>query len=67
MQRNYTTLIVTLLGALKVVLSLVGIEIPDEHIDAIANGIGALLIVAGIVMQHVKKPKVADVEPSLPK
>lgn len=68
MTRNYATMILPLLGALKVVLAtLFGIEIPDQHFEAIANGIGALLIVVGIIMAHIKHPKVPDVQPSLPK
>lgn len=68
MNRNYVSLTIALLGALKLILAaFFGIEIPEAYIDAIANGVGAALTVAGIVMLHVKQPRVPDVEPSLPK
>jgi uncharacterized membrane protein len=51
-------MIVALLGAIKVLLaSFFGIEIPNDIIEAIANGVGAVVLLIGIVKTHIKKPK----------
>lgn len=49
--KTYTALIVSLLGAFKMVLStLLGIEIPDATIEDLANGLSAILVIVGILM-----------------
>lgn len=55
-QVNWITLIVALLGALKLILQPFGIEITDEHINAIANGAAAVVTVGGVIYHHMKKP-----------
>lgn len=53
-KRNYVSIIVALLGAVKIILAGFGIDIPDETFDTIANGIAALATVVGIIMSHRK-------------
>lgn len=60
---NWTTLIVALLGAIKLILQPFGIEIEDEHINAIANGIAALLTVVGVILSHRKQEPAAQTIP----
>jgi hypothetical protein len=56
MNRNYATIIVTLLGSLKLALEGFGYNIIDNgQINDIANGVSAVLTVAGVVMTHLKK------------
>lgn len=57
MQTNWTTLLIALLGALKLILQPFGIEISDEHINAIVNGAAAVVTVGGVIYHHMKKPK----------
>ncbi|UJF36617.1 hypothetical protein [Paenibacillus hexagrammi] len=57
MQRNYLTLVLSLIGALKLILSMVGIEITEGEVDAVTNLVAALFTVGGIVMTHVKTVK----------
>lgn len=54
MQINYVSLIVALLGALKLILEPYGITIEDEQINQIANGAAALITVIGVVLSHRK-------------
>lgn len=59
-QRNVATIVVSLLGAAKLVLESFGISVIDNsQIDEIANGVSALVTVAGVVMTHIK-PKSTD-------
>jgi uncharacterized membrane protein len=52
------TMIVALLGAFKILAEqLFGVSIPNETIDTIANGLGAVVVVVGIFMTHTKEPK----------
>ncbi|UUZ85697.1 hypothetical protein LJK88_20645 [Paenibacillus sp. P26] len=41
-------------GAAKIVPDNFGIAIPDEAVNQIAGGIGAMLVVIGIFMDHGK-------------
>jgi uncharacterized membrane protein len=52
---NWVTLIVSLLGAIKLVLQMFGIQIPDQNINEIANGAAALVNIVGIIMSHRKE------------
>jgi uncharacterized membrane protein len=42
-----------LFGGLKLILQANGIEIPDETINSIANGLGGIFGLVGIVKDHV--------------
>jgi uncharacterized membrane protein len=54
--KNVYTLTIALLGAMKLVLQSFGISIiDDQQIDAIANGVAAIVTIAGVVMTHLKK------------
>ncbi|MDF2958420.1 MAG: hypothetical protein K0S39_155 [Paenibacillus sp.] len=46
--------ILGILGALKLALNSIGIDIPDETINQLANGISSVLVVIGIFMNHSK-------------
>jgi len=45
---------VAILGALKLLLDAGGIQIPDDKVNEIANGIAAVLAVVGMWMDHSK-------------
>lgn len=51
---NWATLVPCLLGAVKLILQPMGINIPDQNLNEIANGIAALATVIGIVYSHRK-------------
>ncbi|KPV45582.1 hypothetical protein [Alicyclobacillus ferrooxydans] len=54
--RNLATLLIAVLGAVKLILQAFGIDIiTSQQIDAIANGVAALITVAGVIMTHLKK------------
>lgn len=57
---NWVTLIVALLGAVKLILQPFGIEITEQHINDIANGAAALVTVWGVVYSHVKQTTGGD-------
>lgn len=44
-----------ILGAFKLLLDVVGISIPGDKIDSIANGIASVLVVIGIIIDHGQK------------
>lgn len=48
--------ILGILGAAKLALGSFGIDIPDTLINDISNGVSAILVVAGIIVDH-GKPK----------
>ncbi|MBP1156065.1 MULTISPECIES: hypothetical protein [unclassified Paenibacillus] len=48
-------LILGVLGAVKLALDSMGMNIPDETINEIANGISAVLVVISIFMDHGKE------------
>ncbi len=48
--------ILGILGAAKLALGSFGIDIPGTLINDIANGVSAILVVAGIIVDH-GKPK----------
>ncbi|MDD9268034.1 hypothetical protein ACFPES_13430 [Paenibacillus sp. GCM10023248] len=55
MKLNYYTLSLGLLGAAKLILDAYGVNIiEDDDINAIANGVAALLSVVGIYTNHQK-------------
>jgi len=55
---NVVTLIIAILGALKLVLEAAGYDIiTDQNINDIANGIAALVTVVGVVINHFQHPK----------
>lgn len=47
-------LIIGILGAAKLLLDSAGIQIPDETINDLANGISAVLVVISIFVDHGK-------------
>lgn len=52
---NIVSLVVALLGAAKLVLNAFGLDIiTDQNINDIANGIAAIVTIAGVVMSHRK-------------
>lgn len=53
-QINYVTLLTAILGACKLILQPMGIEIPDAQLNAIVNGAAAILTIVGIFMNHRK-------------
>lgn len=56
-QINIITIIVAVLGAVKIVLQAFGIDVvTDEQINQIANGIASIVTIFGVVMSH-RKPK----------
>lgn len=56
-QINYITVLVAVLGAVKIVLQAFGIDVvTDQMINDIANGVAALVTIFGVVMSH-RKPK----------
>ena len=57
MQINWVTLIVAILGALKLIGEPFGITIEDEQINAISNGLAALITIIGVVLSHRKPQK----------
>ena len=47
-----------ILGAIKIVLDTVGIQIIDnQKIDALSNGISAAVVLVGVFVDHGAKPK----------
>ncbi|MNY77120.1 hypothetical protein D3C86_2169250 [compost metagenome] len=57
---NWFTLILSLLGALKLILQPFGVEIPDDNFNEIANGAAGLAALIGIFLSH-KKVEVPNV------
>ena len=59
---NYYTIIPSLVAGLKLSLQAFGIEIPDELINAIFNGLAAILMIAGVIYNHYShSPKKEEV------
>jgi uncharacterized membrane protein len=54
-QVNWTTLVPGLISAAKLVLQSFGIDIPDEHINAIVNGAAAVGAIIAIFLSHKKQ------------
>lgn len=53
---NYVTLIIAILGAVKLVLQAFGIDvITDDMIDKAANVVAAVVTLVGVVISHRKK------------
>lgn len=56
--RNYYTITLALLGAVKLALNSFNIDIiTDSQVNEIANGVAAVLTIGGVVMTHIKKLK----------
>lgn len=53
---NFATLLPGLAGVIKLILQSFGIEVPDEHINDILNGVAALAAVIAVILSH-HKPK----------
>jgi uncharacterized membrane protein len=64
-QVNLATLTPGIIAVLKLALQPFGIEIPDEHINAIVNGAAALMAVIAVFMSH-RKPKTQPIASKLP-
>lgn len=66
-KRNIVTIIIALLGSLKLVLSAFGIDIDDATIATLSNGVAAAATVIGVVMTHIKpelsKPTAGEDQP----
>lgn len=57
--RNIATIIIALLGAVKLALQAFGIDIiTDQQINEIADGAATLITVAGVLMTHLKPIKI---------
>jgi hypothetical protein len=55
-QKNYVSLGVTFLGAIKLSCESFGLHfISNVQIDGLANVVSVGLVIAGIVMTHIKK------------
>lgn len=53
--RNYYTITLTLLGALKLILNGFGVNLfTDQNENDIANAVATLLTAAGVIMTHLK-------------
>lgn len=52
---NWTTLIGGLVAAGKLVSNSFGINIPDELINDLVNGVAAIMAIVAIFMSHKKK------------
>lgn len=65
MQTNWVTLLPGLISATKLVLQSFGIDIPDEHINAIVNGAAAVGAVVAIFMSHKKGDKNDNQKPTV--
>jgi uncharacterized membrane protein len=54
---NIVTLVVAILGAAKIILQGFGLDIiQEDNINAIANGVAAVVTVVGVFKSHKKKP-----------
>jgi phi LC3 family holin len=51
---NLVTLVPALLGAIKLILEPFGVHISNEDINAIANGVAAIVTIVGVVVSHQK-------------
>lgn len=58
--RNYYTLTLSLLGAVKLVLNSFGINIITDHMaNDLANAIATIITIVGVIMTHLKnRPKI---------
>ncbi|KIL38292.1 hypothetical protein SD70_27125 [Gordoniibacillus kamchatkensis] len=54
------TFIIAVLFSFKLILQPLGIDIPDQQLNAFANGISALVTIIGIFMDHTPKAKTPD-------
>ncbi|WP_167388023.1 hypothetical protein [Paenibacillus ferrarius] len=55
MKVNYFTLSLGLLGAAKLILNAFGLDlIQDDNMNAIANGVAAVLSIIGVYANHQK-------------
>ncbi|WNR42115.1 hypothetical protein [Paenibacillus roseipurpureus] len=55
MKTNYYTLALGLLGAAKLILDAFGVTLlTDETVNAVANGVAAILSVVGVYTNHQK-------------
>ncbi|MEC0227173.1 hypothetical protein [Paenibacillus alba] len=55
MKVNYYTLSLGLLGAAKLILNAFGLDlIQDDTVNAIANGVAAVLSIVGVYANHQK-------------
>lgn len=53
--RNLATLLIGILGAAKLILQAFGLDvITNQQVDAIANGVAAIVTVIGVIMTHIK-------------
>lgn len=56
--RNYYTITLALLGAIKLALNSFSIDIiTDTQMNDLANGVSAVITICGVVMTHIKKAK----------
>jgi hypothetical protein len=53
--RNYYTIILSLIGAAKLILNSFGIDIiNDQMSNELANAIATILTIGGVILQHIK-------------
>ena len=51
---NLVTLIPALLGSIKLILEPFGVHISNDDINAITNGIAAIVTIVGVILSHQK-------------
>ena len=59
---KWTSMLPGLISAAKLVLQSFGIDIPDEHINAIVNGAAAVGAIVAIFMSHRKQEVKPDAQ-----
>lgn len=59
---NWPTLITGLVAAGKLMLNSFGINIPDEIINDVVNGVAAVIAIVAIFMSHRKKEVTPDAQ-----
>lgn len=57
---NFLTLIPTLAMALKLILQVFGIQIPDENVNAVVNVISSIGAVIGVYLPHTKAAAISE-------
>jgi uncharacterized membrane protein len=60
MKINWVTLVPALLGTIKLILEPFGVHISNDDINAIANGVAAIVTITGVVVSHQKQEVVSN-------
>lgn len=62
-QRNIVSIVIALVGALKLVLQAFGVEISDADANAVVNAVAALVTLYGVVATHLRHKPAAPAQP----